>query len=148
MKSIVAVFASTLLLTSLSLPFATSAMAATANTDAAGPTVTLPSGVKVQQLRAGNGASPSASDTVTVNYQGTLANGTVFDSSYKRGQPTSFPLGQVVPCWTEGIQKMKVGGKARLTCPPATAYGDRGVPGVIPGGSTLTFDVELLSIQH
>lgn len=143
MKSIVAVIASTLLLTSFAAP---SAMAASA--DAAGPTVTLPSGVTVQQLRVGNGASPTASDTVTVNYQGTLANGTVFDSSYKRGEPTSFPLGQVVPCWTQGIQKMKVGGKARLTCPPATAYGDRGVPGVIPGGSTLTFDVELLSIQH
>ncbi|MCY0386643.1 FKBP-type peptidyl-prolyl cis-trans isomerase [Robbsia sp. Bb-Pol-6] len=113
-----------------------------------GATDTLPSGVTVQHLRAGTGASPSASDTVTVNYQGTLNNGTVFDSSYKRGEPTSFPLNRVVPCWTQGIQKMKVGEKARLVCPPATAYGDRGVPGVIPAGATLTFDVELLSIQH
>lgn len=109
---------------------------------------TLHSGVTVQQLRAGNGPSPTASDTVTVNYQGTLANGTVFDSSYKRGEPTSFPLNRVVPCWTDGIQKMKVGEKARLVCPAVTAYGDNGVPGVIPPGAILTFDVELLGIQH
>ena len=127
---------------------AVSALASTAAIAAPSDTLTLPSGVTVQQLRAGNGPSPAASDTVTVNYQGTLANGTVFDSSYKRGEPTSFPLNRVVPCWTQGMQKMKVGEKARLVCPPATAYGDNGVPGVIPGGSTLTFDVELLSIQH
>jgi FKBP-type peptidyl-prolyl cis-trans isomerase FkpA len=124
------------------------ALSSTAAFAAAPPPLSLPSGVTVQELRAGTGASPSASDTVSVNYQGTLADGTVFDSSYKRGEPTSFPLNRVVPCWTQGIQKMKVGEKARLVCPPATAYGDNGVPGVIPGGSTLTFDVELLSIQH
>lgn len=127
---------------------AVSALTSAAAFAAAPAPLTLPSGVTVQELRAGTGASPSASDTVTVNYQGTLANGTVFDSSYKRGEPTSFPLNRVVPCWTDGIQKMKVGEKARLVCPAATAYGDNGVPGVIPPGSTLTFDVELLSIQH
>ena len=125
-----------------------SALISTAASAAAPAPLTLPSGVTVQELRAGTGASPAATDTVTVNYQGTLANGTVFDSSYKRGEPTSFPLNRVVPCWTQGMQKMKVGEKARLVCPPATAYGDNGVPGVIPAGSTLTFDVELLSIQH
>lgn len=114
---------------------------------AAGATETLPSGVTVTQITAGTGAQPTASDTVTVNYRGTLANGTEFDSSYKRGTPASFPLGQVVPCWTQGLQKMKVGEKAKLVCPPATAYGDRGVGG-IPPNSTLTFEVELLKIGN
>ncbi|MGV7247074.1 FKBP-type peptidyl-prolyl cis-trans isomerase, partial [Caballeronia sp. M23-90] len=93
------------------------------------------------------GAQPTAADTVTVNYRGTLADGTEFDSSYKRGTPASFPLGRVVPCWTQGLQKMKVGEKAKLVCPPATAYGDRGV-GAIPPNSTLTFEVELLKIGN
>ncbi|MGI4982060.1 MAG: FKBP-type peptidyl-prolyl cis-trans isomerase [Janthinobacterium lividum] len=134
------------LVSSLACAFLSTAALAAAPSPAA--TETLPSGVTVQHLRAGTGASPSASDTVTVNYQGTLTDGTVFDSSYKRGEPTSFPLDRVVPCWTQGIQKMKIGEKARLICPPATAYGERGVPGVIPAGATLTFDVELLSIKH
>jgi FKBP-type peptidyl-prolyl cis-trans isomerase FkpA len=108
---------------------------------------TLPSGVVVETIKAGTGAAPKATDTVVVNYRGTLADGTEFDSSYKRGQPTSFPLNRVVPCWTQGIQRINVGGKARLTCPPATAYGARGMPGVIPPNATLTFDVELLSAQ-
>jgi FKBP-type peptidyl-prolyl cis-trans isomerase FkpA len=110
-------------------------------------TETLPSGVIVTQIKEGTGAQPTAADTVTVNYRGTLANGTEFDSSYKRGTPASFPLGQVIPCWTQGLQKMKVGGKARLTCPSATAYGDRGV-GPIPPNSDLTFEVELLKIGN
>lgn len=114
---------------------------------AAGTSETLPSGVVVTQITQGTGPSPTASDTVTVNYRGTLANGTEFDSSYKRGEPASFPLGGVVPCWTQGLQKMKVGGKAKLVCPPATAYGDRSV-GPIPPNSTLTFEVELLKIGN
>ena len=107
---------------------------------------TLPSGVIVQTLTKGTGPSPKASDTVKVHYRGTLTDGKEFDSSYKRGQPISFPLNRVIPCWTEGVQKMQVGGKAKLTCPATTAYGERGVPGTIPPNSTLNFEVELLGI--
>ena len=82
-----------------------------------------------------------------VNYEGRLTNGTVFDSSYKRGQPAEFGLNQVIKCWTEGVQKMKVGEKARLICPSDIAYGDHGHPPTIPGGATLVFDVELLGIS-
>ena len=114
---------------------------------AATPAETLPSGVKVTHTLVGTGANPKASDAVKVHYRGTLANGTEFDSSYKRGQPATFPLSRVVPCWTEGMQKIKVGGKATLTCPPATAYGDRGAGGVVPPNATLTFEVELLAIE-
>ena len=114
---------------------------------AAAPAETLPSGVKVTHTLVGSGANPKASDAVKVHYRGTLANGTEFDSSYKRGQPATFPLSRVVPCWTEGMQKIKVGGKATLTCPPATAYGDRGAGGVVPPNATLTFEVELLAIE-
>ena len=99
-----------------------------------------------KQLKAGTGASPKASDTVKVNYRGTLMDGTEFDSSYKRNQPTTFPLNGVIKCWTEGVQKMKVGGKAQLVCPSELAYGDQGHPPVIPPGATLTFEVELLEI--
>ena len=114
---------------------------------AAAPAEPLPSGVKVTHTLVGTGANPKASDAVKVHYRGTLANGTEFDSSYKRGQPATFPLSRVVPCWTEGMQKIKVGGKATLTCPPATAYGDRGAGGVVPPNATLTFEVELLAIE-
>ena len=114
---------------------------------AAAPAETLPSGVKVTHTLVGTGANPKASDAVKVHYRGTLANGTEFDSSYKRGQPATFPLSRVVPCWTEGMQKIKVGDKATLTCPPATAYGDRGAGGVVPPNATLTFEVELLAIE-
>ena len=114
---------------------------------AAAPAETLPSGVKVTHTLVGSGANPKASDAVKVHYRGTLANGTEFDSSYKRGLPATFPLSRVVPCWTEGMQKIKVGGKATLTCPPATAYGDRGAGGVVPPNATLTFEVELLAIE-
>ncbi len=103
------------------------------------------SGLVFKSLEAGSGASPAATDTVKVNYKGTLRDGTVFDSSYDRGQPATFPLNQVIPCWTEGVQLMKVGGKAKLVCPPDLAYGDRPA-GKIPPGSTLTFEVELLDI--
>ena len=104
------------------------------------------SGLVYRDLRVGSGGSPKASDTVTVNYRGTLVDGTEFDSSYKRNEPASFPLGQVIPCWTEGVQKMKVGGKAQLVCPASIAYGERGSPPTIPPGATLIFEVELLRI--
>jgi FKBP-type peptidyl-prolyl cis-trans isomerase FkpA len=104
------------------------------------------SGLIYRELRAGSGGSPKASDTVTVNYRGTLVDGTEFDSSYKRNEPAQFPLNGVIPCWTEGVQKMKVGGKSELVCPASIAYGDRGSPPTIPGGATLIFEVELLRI--
>jgi FKBP-type peptidyl-prolyl cis-trans isomerase FkpA len=103
------------------------------------------SGLVYQETQAGTGESPKATDTVKVNYRGTLIDGTEFDSSYKRNQPASFPLNRVIPCWTEGLQKMKVGGKAKLICPSDLAYGDRGRPS-IPPGATLVFDVELLEV--
>ena len=114
---------------------------------AAGTSQTLPSGVVVKHTKVGTGASPAASDTVQVHYRGTLANGTEFDSSHKRGKPASFPLNAVIPCWTEGVQKLKVGGAATLTCPPATAYGSRGAGNAVPPNATLTFEVELLAIE-
>jgi FKBP-type peptidyl-prolyl cis-trans isomerase FkpA len=106
----------------------------------------LASGVVIEHTTSGQGAQPTAASTVQVHYRGTLADGKEFDSSYKRGQPTTFPLNRVIPCWTEGLQHMKVGGKAKLTCPANTAYGAQGIPGVIPGNSTLTFEVELLNV--
>jgi FKBP-type peptidyl-prolyl cis-trans isomerase FkpA len=108
---------------------------------------TTPSGLIFRSLKEGIGASPAASDVVKVHYRGTLqSNGKEFDSSYSRGQPASFPLRGVIPCWTEGLQKMKVGGKARLVCPPKIAYGSRAMGDVIPANSTLVFEVELLEI--
>ena len=86
------------------------------------PVDTLPSGVKVEHLKPGTGASPTAADTVVAHYRGTLPDGKEFDSSFKRGEPIAFPLSRVIPCWTQGMQKIKIGGKARLTCPPETAY--------------------------
>lgn len=103
------------------------------------------SGLIYAEVAAGGGASPKANDKVRVHYRGTLVDGTEFDSSLKRGQPAEFPLGGVIPCWTEGLQKMKVGGKARLVCPSDIAYGDQGRPS-IPPGATLIFEVELLAI--
>lgn len=104
-------------------------------------------GMIYQEITAGSGAHPKASDTVKVHYSGTLIDGKEFDSSLKRGQPMEFPLGQVISCWTEGVGKMKVGGKAKLTCPADLAYGDQGRPPIIPGGATLVFEVELLEIK-
>ncbi len=104
------------------------------------------SGLVYRELRAGTGASPVPTDKVKVHYKGALTNGTEFDSSYKRNSPAEFTLTGVIPCWTEGVQKMKVGGKASLTCPSGIAYGDRGHPPAIPGGATLVFEVELLEI--
>ncbi|MGA7741337.1 MAG: FKBP-type peptidyl-prolyl cis-trans isomerase, partial [Polyangia bacterium] len=106
----------------------------------------LPSGVVFRTVRSGTGASPVATDTVKVNYEGHLIDGTVFDSSYKKNQPAEFFLQRVVRCWTEGIPRMKVGEKAQLTCPPDMGYGDRGNGTNIPAGATLIFDVELLEI--
>jgi FKBP-type peptidyl-prolyl cis-trans isomerase FkpA len=103
------------------------------------------SGMIYKDLTPGNGATPKATDTVKVNYRGTFTNNTEFDSSYKRNQPAQFPLNGVIKCWTEGVQKMKVGGKARLVCPSDIAYGDQG-RGSIPGGATLVFEIELLDI--
>ncbi len=107
----------------------------------------LASGLVIKSLRPGTGASPTENDTVKVQYEGRLTDGTVFDSSYKRNEPAEFPLKGVVKCWTEGLQKMKVGEKAQLTCPAEIAYGDQGRPPTIPGGATLVFDVELLEIK-
>jgi len=120
----------------------------TASARAQAASETLPSGVTIVHTTVGTGAAPQASNTVRVHYRGTLASGQEFDSSYKRNAPASFPLGRVIPCWTEGLQKIKVGGKATLTCPPATAYGDRGAGGVVPPKATLTFEVELLAIER
>jgi FKBP-type peptidyl-prolyl cis-trans isomerase FkpA len=110
---------------------------------------TTPSGLVYQSLKDGSGASPAATDTVKVHYRGTFPDsGKEFDSSYKRGEPTEFPLNAVIPCWTEGVQKMKPGGKAKLTCPPAIAYGGRGAGGgLIPPNTTLNFEIELLEVK-
>jgi FKBP-type peptidyl-prolyl cis-trans isomerase FkpA len=107
--------------------------------------VTTDSGLVYRSLKEGTGASPEASDRVRVHYRGTFPDGREFDSSYKRGRPAEFPLDGVIRCWTEGLQRMKVGGKAQLVCPPAIAYGERG-GGPIPPNSTLHFEVELLGI--
>jgi FKBP-type peptidyl-prolyl cis-trans isomerase FkpA len=110
-------------------------------------TVTTSSGLIYTALKEGSGASPQATDTVRVHYRGTFPDGREFDSSYSRGQPAQFPLNRVIRCWTEGVQMIKVGGKARLVCPPAIAYGERGTPGgPIPPNATLHFEVELLGI--
>lgn len=104
------------------------------------------SGIVITTLKEGTGASPGSRETVKVHYRGVLENGKEFDSSYARGQSASFPLNRVIPCWTEALQTMKVGGKSRLLCPSALAYGSRGVPGTIPPDATLVFEVELLEI--
>jgi len=104
------------------------------------------SGLVYKELTAGTGDSPAATDRVKVHYRGTLTDGTEFDSSYKRDAPATFPLNGVIKCWTEGVAKMKVGGKAQLVCPSDIAYGDAGRPPTIPPGATLVFEVELLEI--
>lgn len=111
--------------------------------------VVTASGLVYRSLKDGTGASPSASarDTVKVHYRGTFPDGREFDSSYKRNEAIEFPLSGVIKCWTEGVQRMKVGGKAKLTCPAAIAYGSRGAGGVIPPNATLLFEVELLAIN-
>jgi len=109
--------------------------------------VTTPSGLVYRSLREGKGASPTAADTVKVNYRGTFPDGREFDSSYSRNEPTTFPLNRVIKCWTEGVQMMKPGGKAELVCPPQIAYGERGAGGVIPANATLHFEIELLEVN-
>jgi FKBP-type peptidyl-prolyl cis-trans isomerase FkpA len=105
------------------------------------------SGLIYKSIKDGKGESPSATDVVRVHYRGTFPDGKEFDSSHGRGEPAEFPLNRVIKCWTEGVQKMKVGGKAQLICPPGIAYGERGTPGgPIPPNATLHFEVELLAI--
>jgi FKBP-type peptidyl-prolyl cis-trans isomerase FkpA len=142
------IFKMVLLVSTLSLG---SSWAADATLEAAakeaGALVT-PSGLVYRSLKDGSGASPKASDTVKVNYRGTFPDGKEFDSSYKRNQAIEFPLSNVIKCWTEGVQRMKIGGKAKLTCPASIAYGERGAGGgLIPPGATLLFEVELLGIN-
>ena len=124
------------------LAYATAFMDEQAGVDGAERTE---SGIVIQEITAGTGASPTAEDTVQVHYHGTLRDGTIFDSSVDRGEPATFPLTGVIPCWTEGLQHIGVGGKSRLVCPPSLAYGPQGRPG-IPGNATLMFEVELLDI--
>ena len=131
----------------LSLASAASAQATTPAPSAKeAAAVTTASGLIYRSLREGTGPNPAASDTVKVHYRGTLLDGKVFDSSYERNEPAEFPLNRVIKCWTEGVQRMKVGGKARLTCPPSIAYGERGAGGVIGPNATLNFEIELLGI--
>lgn len=121
------------------------AQAATPAAAEAAP-VTTATGLVYRAMVEGTGASPVPTDKVKVHYRGTFPDGKEFDSSYSRGQPAEFSLNRVIPCWTEGVQRMKVGGKAKLVCPPEIAYGPRGAGGVIPPNATLHFEVELLGI--
>lgn len=148
------IFRSTLMTSSLAIAALLTASAASAQSDIAaaaaakeaGATVSK-SGLVYRSLKDGTGAQPVATDKVKVHYKGTFPDGREFDSSYKRNEPTEFPLNRVIPCWTEGVQLMKVGGKAKLTCPAAIAYGERGAGGVIPPNATLQFEIELLAIN-
>lgn len=112
----------------------------------AGAPEKTPSGLIYESLKDGAGAQPTAQSSVQVHYRGTLVDGTEFDSSYKRGEPATFPLNRVIKCWTEGVAKMKEGGKAKLICPPETAYGSRGAGAAVPPNATITFEVELLKV--
>jgi FKBP-type peptidyl-prolyl cis-trans isomerase FkpA len=105
------------------------------------------SGLVYTEITPGTGDQPKATDKVKVDYEGKLIDGTVFDSSIQRGKPVTFELNQVIPCWTEGLQRMKVGGKSKLVCPSNIAYGDHGAPPKIKPGATLVFEVELLGIE-
>ena len=128
-------------------PFATAlACLMLTGTAAASDTTTTASGLVYQSMKEGQGASPAPTDVVKVHYRGTFPDGREFDSSYSRGEPAEFPLNRVIRCWTEGVGLMKPGGKAKLTCPPAMAYGARGAGNVIPPNATLHFEVELLGI--
>ena len=134
-------------LTLASLPAAWAQNAVTTAAAKEAGAVVTPSGLVYRSLKDGTGASPGANDKVKVHYRGTFPDGKEFDSSYKRNEAIEFPLSGVIKCWTEGVQRMKVGGKAKLTCPPAIAYGERGASGVIPPNATLMFEVELLAIN-
>jgi FKBP-type peptidyl-prolyl cis-trans isomerase FkpA len=126
---------------------ATAADDALAKAAAEKDAVVTASGLVFRSLKPGAGANPVPTDTIKVHYRGTFPDGREFDSSYKRGQPASFPLNHVIKCWTEGVQLIKVGGKAKLTCPSAIAYGERGAGADIPPNATLVFEVELLGIN-
>ena len=141
MKSVLAL---TLLLTSLNCAWADNPVTAAAAKEPGAKV--LPSGLVFRSLQDGKGANPVAMDVVKVHYRGTFPDGKEFDSSYKRNEAIEFPLQNVIPCWTEGVQLMKVGGKSKLTCPPNIAYGARGAGGVIPPNATLVFEVELIAI--
>jgi FKBP-type peptidyl-prolyl cis-trans isomerase FkpA len=132
--------------TIISLLATTSFAAESVDTEAK-ETKTTKSGLQYTSLREGSGATPGPADTVRVNYRGTLPNGREFDSSYRSGRAAEFQLNSVIKCWTEGLQMMKVGGKAKLVCPSNIAYGENGVPGSIPRYATLIFEVELLDIR-
>jgi len=119
-------------------------MAANAKKDGV---ITTASGLQYQVIRAADGPKPGPKDTVLAHYEGKLVDGTVFDSSYRRGQPAAFPLDQVIPGWTEGLQLMAVGSKFHFVIPPQLGYGAAGAGGVIPPGAVLEFDVELLAVQ-
>ena len=106
------------------------------------------SGLVYRSIREGAGASPAVTDIVRVHYTGTLPEGKEFDSSYRRGEPAEFPLDRVIKCWTEGVQRMKVGGKAKITCPPSLAYGAEGAGNTIPPNATLQFEIELLATSR
>jgi len=121
--------------------------AAAAPAAGGGGVVTTQSGLQYEILASGSGKSPSASDSVTVHYRGTLTDGTEFDSSHKRGQPAVFPVNRVIPGWTEALQLMKEGDKWKLTIPPQLAYGERGAGKLIPPNSTLVFEVELIKVN-
>jgi len=112
-----------------------------------GKVTTTASGLKYEVLTEGSGAKPSATDSVTVHYKGTLSDGTEFDSSYGRGQPATFPLNRVIKGWTEGVQLMAVGSKYRFTIPPDLGYGAAGAGGKIPPNATLVFEIELIKIN-
>ena len=132
----------------LSMPIAHAQSDAAANAAKEPGAVVSASGLVYRSLKDGSGASPSATDSVKVHYRGTFPDGKEFDSSLARGKPAEFPLNGVIKCWTEGVQRMKVGGKARLTCPASIAYGERGAGGgLIPPNATLHFEVELLGIS-
>ena len=132
----------------LSMPIAHAQSDAAANAAKEPGAVVSASGLVYRSLKDGSGASPSATDSVKVHYRGTFPGGKEFDSSLARGKPAEFPLNGVIKCWTEGVQRMKVGGKARLTCPASIAYGERGAGGgLIPPNATLHFEVELLGIS-
>lgn len=109
--------------------------------------VPAPDGIQIRRYNKTEGASPTKKDRVVVHYHGTLADGKVFDSSVERGHPAAFPMAKVVPCWQEALTRLHVGEKARLTCPPETAYGMKGSPPNVPPNATLTFEIELISIH-
>ncbi len=142
-------FMRTLIVTTIICLFAAASFAAESGTtsNCSQETITTKSGLRYTCLSEGTGRSPGPEDTVRVNYRGTLVNGREFDSSYKNGGPTEFKLNSVIKCWTEGLQMMKVGGKAKLVCPSNLAYGEEGIVGSIPRYAELRFEVELVEIE-